>query len=112
MHSVEVAYSERAWAEVGGHIGETAVDPHRLTRTFLMRTLDLDFQSIIGQADVRRQKTLGALVGQVMTDVREESAARRQLLHGLDGTVHGGVRGMRLVAQGIERSEEHTSELQ
>ena len=63
-----------------------------------------DLQPVIRQADVRRQQAVGALVRQVVADVGEEGAPGAPAVsHGLDGAVHGGVRGMRLVAQRVQK---------
>ena len=100
MDAVEIADGEGARAEIRGHLSQAAVDLHGLGRASHQ-----DFEAIVGQPDVRRQKAFGALVPQVVTDVREEGAPRRQLFHGLDGAVHGGMRGVRLVAQRVEEKD-------
>ena len=54
---------------------------------------------------MRRQQTLCALVHQIVTEMREEGAAGSKLFHRLDGSVHGGVRGMWFVPQSIQKQD-------
>ena len=49
-----------------------------------------------------------ALVAEVVTDVREESPPWREPLHGLNGAVHGGVGGVRLISKRVEKQDVQT----
>src|SRR6516225_423585 len=50
----------------------------------LSSVLHGDFQTVVGQSDVRRQRALGLLVGEVMRNVCEERSPGRELLDGVD----------------------------
>src|SRR5215471_13196732 len=74
MDAIEIAYGQRARTKIGWYLGEAVVNPHRL-----LRKPDLNFQPVVSQPDVRRQQAFGALVRQVVTDMREERPPGREL---------------------------------
>ena len=62
---------------------------------------ELDFQSIIGDSDIGRQRFLGAL-GQLMADVSEKRARRLDPLCNVEGLGNAQVSWVRFFSQGID----------
>ena len=75
VHAVEIADGEGAGTEI-----RRALRRGCGRSAWRLRRLHQDFQAVVGQADVRRQQAFGALVPQVVADVGEEGAPRRQRL--------------------------------
>ena len=71
---------------------------------------DFNLQSVVRQADVRRQALLGARMGQIVADMREENALGGELHGRRNRAVHSRMRGMRFVTQRVEK--QHVQPLQ
>jgi len=54
---------------------------------------------------MRRQGRIGGLVWQVVTDMGEERALRLYALHDAQGVLNGGMRGMRLMSQSVQKQD-------
>ena len=139
MHAIEIADGQRRRTEVRGDFVEAAKDARRgshravgqtsrsardvhvphartgvdgcLPHALSMGASYLDLEAVISQPDMRRQASLGACVRQIVADVGEENAPRRQLFRGGDGTVYGRMRGVWLVAQSIQKEHIQAAQL-
>src|SRR5689334_21509733 len=101
MHSVEIADSDDRRAEIGWNLVQTA--KYAESRRHLVVVPHGNFETVIGEANVRRQCAFRLSMRQVMADVGEERPARRELLDGLDRALDGGMRWVRLVAQRVQK---------
>src|SRR5579859_3337941 len=72
-------------------------------KSYLMAAFDHDFQTVVGQPYRRRQRVFRLLVRQVMADVCKESSPGRELCDRLNRPLNGGMRGVRLVTQGVQK---------
>src|ERR1039458_8707855 len=73
--------------------------------------LKLQFHSVKRQPHVGRQRGVGRLVRQVVADVREKRALRFHRVHDLQRLLHGRMRGMRLVAQRVQKQYVEVAQL-
>src|SRR6478672_1519368 len=55
------------------------------------------------EPDMRRQGRIGGFVWQVVTDMGKERALRLYALHDAQGVLNGGMRGMRLMSQSVQK---------
>jgi hypothetical protein len=58
-----------------------------------------------------REKAFGAGVRQIVTHVGEEGAARGEFGNGLGGALDGGMSGVRLVPEGVEKKDVEAAKL-
>src|SRR5947209_5872370 len=67
--------------------------------------LELQFQAVVGEADVGGQRGVGRFVRQVVTDVSEKGAPRLDALDDGQRALDSGMRGVRLVAKRVEKKD-------
>src|SRR5713226_1839688 len=82
-----------------------------LPPALLYRISHGDFEAVIGEADMRRKGALGPGVRQFVADMGEVGPARIELLGNSHGSLDGGMRRMRLMAQRIEKQHVQAPQL-
>src|SRR5579872_5346156 len=71
--------------------------------------LHVKLESVIRQSHMRRQRGFGLLVPQIVAHMREKGALGFERVHPFERLLHGGMRGMRPMAQGVQ--EQHIQSL-
>ena len=108
MDAVEIADGQSRRPEIRPGLLQTAEDA---IAEHLCGSPDGDLQAVVGQPDMRRQAALGRCVRQLVADVREVGAARIELFRVCHGPLDGGVRGVRLIAERIEKQHVEPAQL-
>src|SRR5207247_8382671 len=88
MDAVEIPDGESRRAETGSFL-DTPSDSHSAFR------LHFDFEPVVGQPYVRRQRSFGSLVMKVVADMRGKGALRAQFLDPFEAPTAGGLSRIR-----------------